>query len=245
LIRGSAAGDAGCPGAARPPIRSTPQSEDYDTMTHRFIRPAAPLAALALAFAGVAGASTAVASTAQTAKATANATDRAFVREMIPHHQMATEMAKMAEMQAQHAQIRTLAKSIIKTQSAEITRLKSIAKTLGVKPASMPANGKMSMQTMDDLASLGVPMSKSGMTMKMSELDGAKPFDRKFIDMMIPHHQGAIRMARAEVAKGKNAQLRTIARGIITAQAKEIVQMNAWRKAWYGKTSPAGGVPTS
>jgi uncharacterized protein (DUF305 family) len=163
---------------------------------------------------------------------------------MIPHHQMATDMAKMAEMQAQHAQIRSLAKSIIQTQSAEITRLKTIAKAVGVTPASMPANGKMSMQTMDDLATLGVPMSKSGMMMKMSALDGAKPFDRKFIDMMIPHHQGAIRMARAELAKGKNTELRTIASGIITAQAKEIVQMNSWRKAWYGRTSPAGGVPT-
>jgi uncharacterized protein (DUF305 family) len=213
-------------------------------MTHRFTRLAAPVAALALALAGIGGAATAAAGTAQAAKATANATDRAFVREMIPHHQMATDMAKMAEMQAQHAQIRSLAKSIIQTQSAEITRLKTIAKAVGVTPASMPANGKMSMQTMDDLATLGVPMSKSGMMMKMSALDGAKPFDRKFIDMMIPHHQGAIRMARAELAKGKNTELRTIARGIITAQAKEIVQMNSWRKAWYGRTSPAGGVPT-
>jgi uncharacterized protein (DUF305 family) len=213
-------------------------------MTHRFTRLAAPVAALALALAGIGGAATAAAGTAQAAKATANATDRAFVREMIPHHQMATDMAKMAEMQAQHAQIRSLAKSIIQTQSAEITRLKTIAKALGVTPASMPTNGKMSMQTMDDLATLGVPMSKSGMMMKMSALDGAKPFDRKFIDMMIPHHQGAIRMARAELAKGKNTELRTIARGIITAQAKEIVQMNSWRKAWYGRTSPAGGVPT-
>jgi uncharacterized protein (DUF305 family) len=213
-------------------------------MTHRFTRLAAPVAALALAFAGIGGAATAAAGTAQAAKATANAIDRAFVREMIPHHQMATDMAKMAEMQAQHAQIRSLAKSIIQTQSAEITRLKTIAKAVGVTPASMPTNGKMSMQTMDDLATLGVPMSKSGMMMKMSELDGARPFDRKFIDMMIPHHQGAIRMARAELAKGKNTELRTIARGIITAQAKEIVQMNSWRKAWYGRTSPAGGVPT-
>jgi uncharacterized protein (DUF305 family) len=52
-------------------------------------------------------------------------------------------------------------------------------------------------------------------------------------------------MARAEVATAKNPELRTLARGVITARAKEIVQMNSWRKAWYGKTSPAGGVPTT
>jgi uncharacterized protein (DUF305 family) len=154
-------------------------------------------------------------------------------------------MAKMARMHGEHAQIRTLAGKIITAQNREIRTLTTIAKSLGVSPAKMPANGHMSMQMMRDLHTLGVSMSQSGMTMNMSDLDGAKPFDRKFIDMMIPHHQGAIRMARAELAKGKNAKLRSIARGIITAQAAEIRQMNSWRKAWYGKTSPAGGVPPS
>jgi uncharacterized protein (DUF305 family) len=52
-------------------------------------------------------------------------------------------------------------------------------------------------------------------------------------------------MARAERAKGKDAQLKGIAAAIITAQSKEIRQMNAWRKQWYGATSPSGGVPKS
>jgi uncharacterized protein (DUF305 family) len=214
-------------------------------MSHRFTRPASLAAALALAIPASAGAASAVAAPAQAAKATANATDRAFVREMIPHHKMAVEMAKMAKTQGEHAKIRTLAGKIITAQNAEIHTMTTIAKSLGVTPANMPMNGQMSTQTMRDLDTLGVTMSQSGMMMKMSDLDGAKPFDRKFIDLMIPHHQGAIRMARAEFAKGKNTKLRSIARGIITDQAKEIREMNSWRKAWYGKTSPAGGVPTA
>jgi uncharacterized protein (DUF305 family) len=79
--------------------------------------------------------------------------------------------------------------------------------------------------------------------MNMDELDGAKPFDRKFIDMMITHHQGAIRMARAELAKGHSTRLRAIARAIVSAQKREITQLNSWRKAWYGATSPSGGIP--
>jgi uncharacterized protein (DUF305 family) len=209
------------------------------TMSHRFTSAAALAVAVALAI----PASGAVAAPAQAGKPAANATDRAFVREMIPHHEMAVAMAKMAKMQGRHAQIRTLAGKIITAQNAEIRTLTTIANSLGVTPAKMPANGQMSAQMMRDLDTLGVTMSQSGMTMNMSDLDGAKPFDRKFIDLMIPHHQGAIRMARAELAKGKNAKLRSIASGIITAQAAEIRQMNSWRKAWYGKTSPAGGVP--
>jgi uncharacterized protein (DUF305 family) len=211
-------------------------------MTNRFTRTAVTAAAMSASL-GALGAGSAVAAPGHVAKATANATDKAFVREMVPHHMMATEMADMAKMQGGHAQIKTLAKQIVKAQNAEITSMKAIAKTLGVKPAAMPDNGHMSMQMMTDLDTLKVAMSKSGMMMKMSELDGAKPFDRKFIDMMIPHHQGAIRMARAELARGTNPKLRTIATGIVAAQTKEIKEMNSWRKQWYGKTSPAGGVP--
>ncbi len=50
-------------------------------------------------------------------------------------------------------------------------------------------------------------------------------------------------MAQAELAKGKNAKLRALAQRIITAQAREIGEMNQWRAEWYGATSPAGGVP--
>jgi uncharacterized protein (DUF305 family) len=179
------------------------------------------------------------------AAATANATDKAFVREMVPHHQMAVEMADMAKMDATHKAVRSLASQIIKAQNTEISALKGIAKRLGVKVESMPANGHMTDQMMRDLDTLGVSMDDSGMMMDMTALHGAKPFDRKFIDMMIPHHQGAIRMARAELAKGKDSALRKIASGIVADQAKEIRQMNSWRKAWYGKSSPAGGVPTA
>jgi uncharacterized protein (DUF305 family) len=214
-------------------------------MPHRLTRRTALTAAIGLcAVAMTSGAgSAAAAPTTATAAARANNTDRAFVREMVPHHQMAVEMAKMAKTDGEHAKIRRLARRIIKAQNGEIRTLKKIAHRLGVTPETMPMDGQMSDQMMRDLETLGVSMEQSGMTMNMHDLHGAKPFDRMFIDMMIPHHQGAIRMARAERANGHNARLRKIARAIITDQAKEIRQMNAWRKAWYGATSPAGGVP--
>jgi uncharacterized protein (DUF305 family) len=197
------------------------------------------IARLAVVAAALAAVSPAVAA------AKANETDRAFVREMIPHHQMATEMAETAKMDGEHAKLRRLARKIVRAQNAEIRTMKRIADGLGVTPAEMPMGGEMSDQTMEDLETLGVTEEESGMTMDMHELHGAKPFDRVFIDMMIPHHQGAIRMARAELAKGENRRLRRIARAIVRDQKKEIRTMNTWREAWYGAPSPAGGVPTS
>jgi uncharacterized protein (DUF305 family) len=196
---------------------------------HRRICRAAALAAVALL---------AAAPTAAQAKATT--VDRAFVREMIPHHQMAVEMARVARMQATHQRIKTTAQDIITAQTSEISRLKEIATRLGVKVSTTsPTHERM----MRDAETLGMTMDDMGMEMDMSELDGAKPFDRMFIDMMITHHRGAIRMARAELSKGTDAGLRTIARAIVSAQKREVIEMNAWRKQWYGATSPSGGVP--
>ena len=171
--------------------------------------------------------------------ATGNATDKAFVSEMPMHHEMAIEMAQMAKMQGEHAQIKSTARAIVKAQSEEITKLKRIARTLGVNPVD--AGDHMAM--MEGLDTLGLTMKQASMEMTMGDLDGSKPFDREFIDMMVPHHQGAIRMARAELKRGVNGQLRTIARAIIGSQAKEIREMNTWRTEWYGAPSPAGDVP--
>jgi uncharacterized protein (DUF305 family) len=188
----------------------------------------------------VVAAAAAVAPVAQAAPK-ANAVDRAFVRQMIPHHEMAVEMAKMAEMQGEHAEIKSAAKKIVKDQTAEGRSLKRIARRLGVTPGDMEDHEQM----MRDAETLGLSMDEMGMSMDMDELDGAKPFDREFIDMMITHHRGAIRMARAERKRGRDVHLRKIAKAIITAQSAEIREMNAWRKEWYGATSPSGGVPSA
>jgi uncharacterized protein (DUF305 family) len=53
--------------------------------------------------------------------------------------------------------------------------------------------------------------------------------DKDFVAMMIPHHQGAVDMARAELRYGKDAQIRKLARGIVAAQIREIAQMKEWQ----------------
>jgi hypothetical protein len=50
--------------------------------------------------------------------------------------------------------------------------------------------------------------------------------DQDFVSMMIPHHQGAIEMAKAELRYGRNEQLRRIAQGIVVDQQQEIAAMH-------------------
>lgn len=158
-----------------------------------------------------------------------NGVDRAFAGTMIPHHRSAVDMAKLAGQRSNRREIKKLADAIVTTQNAEIEQLTALDQELA--DAGVEAGD------------LGVAEHETGMDGGSSMLADAKPFDREFIDMMIAHHQGAIRMARAELEQGQSSALKDLAQAIVDAQAQEIDEMNSWRVEWFGELSPAGGVP--
>jgi uncharacterized protein (DUF305 family) len=55
--------------------------------------------------------------------------------------------------------------------------------------------------------------------------------DRDFLAMMIPHHQGAVDMARIVVENGKSPEIRKFAADIMAHQRAEIDMMNRWLRA--------------
>jgi Domain of unknown function (DUF305) len=90
-------------------------------------------------------------------------------------------------------------------------------------------------------------MSKmmAGMAIKSSN-----DVDRDFASMMIPHHQGAIDMAEAELRHGHNEQLRRIAQEIIVDQQQEIAAMrlalgDALPASVAAPTQPVAAVPAT
>lgn len=53
--------------------------------------------------------------------------------------------------------------------------------------------------------------------------------DRDFVAVMLPHHQGAVDMAKIELQYGKDPAMRRLAAGIVRAQEREIAEMRAWQ----------------
>lgn len=58
-------------------------------------------------------------------------------------------------------------------------------------------------------------------------------FDLRFIDAMIPHHEGAVIMAQEALENSDREEVRQLAQAIIDAQQQEIEQMEQWRQDWY------------
>lgn len=210
-------------------------------MTTRFRAPlvgaALVIALTACAGAGSpAGTSSGVAdpsTTAGASQAAASAFDQAFIDMMVPHHQSASEMAKLAQDRAEHEELRTLAGEIIAAQEAEITEMKSWRQEWFGSAETPPMDAMPMLPGMD---MEGMEMGDGAtmdMTMDVEELRDADPFDLAFIDAMIPHHQSAIEAGEIALEESQNPDIRSLAEEIISSQQAEIDQMTEWRSEWY------------
>jgi len=74
-------------------------------------------------------------------------------------------------------------------------------------------------------------MTMGGM---VNELEGktGDEFDKAFIEQMIPHHQGAIEMAKQAKANALHQEIKDMADDIISAQTSEINMMKSWQSSW-------------
>ena len=98
----------------------------------------------------------------------------------------------------------------------------SLAVTLGATAVAYAASPAAPSNEAPFLAENQAAMDKMMQGMKITP---SGDVDRDFAAMMIPHHQGAVDMAQAELRYGHREQLRRIARQIIASQPKEIVAM--------------------
>jgi uncharacterized protein (DUF305 family) len=146
-----------------------------------------------------------------------NDQDVAFATDMIMHHRQAVEMATLATGRSTDAAVLALAAKIKAAQGPEITTMTAWMKTWG-------ATMSKGMPGMDMSATMPGMMSDT----ELKGLKGLKgpAFDRKFLTLMIAHHQGAVTMAGTELKQGGSSAAKTLAEQITTDQTAEISQMH-------------------
>lgn len=154
---------------------------------------------------------------------TINNLDKHFIEQMIPHHEGAIDMAKLAKERSKLSEILTLSDSIIQSQSDEINQMKQWYKNWYGSDVTTNSNVNMGM---------GRGMMQGGMmggnTSDLEVLRNSSNFDRSFLQEMIPHHQMAVMMAQMLLRGTSRSEMKELAQNIIAAQEKEIEQMRSW-----------------
>ena len=153
--------------------------------------------------------------------------DLQFLDSMIHHHNGAIVMAKMVEGKTHRPQLKAFAQKIIGDQTQEIDYMKKLRDQWY---AGKPSAVNMEMPGMVG----GMKMMNSE---HMKELDEMPPehFDEHFLNMMIPHHEGAVTMSKEAEKKAQHAEVKQLAEKIIQAQGPEIERMKNWKQMWSGK----------
>jgi uncharacterized protein (DUF305 family) len=155
--------------------------------------------------------------------------DLRFIDGMTPHHEGAVLMAKEAQQKSKRTEIKQLASNILASQQAEIQRMKQWRKAWYPKAG----NSLMSWHTEMGHMMAMKPEQKQNMMMNQNLGTADAEFDLRFLNAMIPHHEGALKMAKEAQQKSKRTEVKQLASNILASQQAEIQQMKQWRKAWY------------
>lgn len=155
--------------------------------------------------------------------------DRHFIEQMIPHHEDAITMAKLAQTSARRTEVKQLSQNIIYSQGKEINQMKVWYRDWFGKdvPQDTPVMGQHGMTQRS-----GMHMGMMGDASDIQKLEQAEDFDRAFVGHMIPHHQMAVMMATMLKNSTQRPEMKKLADDIITAQNSEINQMRQWLASW-------------
>jgi uncharacterized protein (DUF305 family) len=93
------------------------------------------------------------------------------------------------------------------------------------------SNSKMAAEKNDSKMGMGMGKSMDDMMDGLDEKTGDE-FDKAFLEEMIIHHKGAVEMAKEAQKNAKHDEIKQLSNEIITAQEKEILQMQEWQKNW-------------
>jgi uncharacterized protein (DUF305 family) len=150
---------------------------------------------------------------------TANAADVKYVQDMILHHRQALDMALLAPNRAESALLKSLAERISAAQGPEIQYMTSWLRDLE--------------QEVPDHHTAHAGMPGMATPEQLEALKAAKgaDFDRRFLQLMIDHHLGAIKMSEQVLTNGSHGRIEELATDVSVGQSAEIRRMREMQAA--------------
>ena len=142
-----------------------------------------------------------------------------FLRGMIPHHQGAIDMAKIQQAYGNDGTVKFFTNKVIRDQTKEIRLMQLLLQTLEYEQATDTAINAAAIEANE------MVNHTMHQNMMITFSDNA---DIDFMTGMIPHHQGAVEMAKVVLEHGNDKRVRDLATGIINAQTTEIAAMKKW-----------------
>ncbi|MGW0200961.1 DUF305 domain-containing protein [Nonomuraea sp. NPDC003201] len=151
--------------------------------------------------------------------ATANASDIKYVQDMIVHHRQALDMSLLAPTRAESTQLKNLASRIKDAQGPEIQFMTT---WLREQQQTVPEH---------HAAHEGMPGMATPAQMEALKAAKGKDFDRMFLELMINHHLGAIKMSEQVLTSGSHIRVEELASDVSVTQAAEIRRMQQMQSA--------------
>ncbi|MDF2705168.1 MAG: hypothetical protein K0R62_820 [Nonomuraea muscovyensis] len=141
------------------------------------------------------------------------AADVRFAEGMIPHHRQALEMTGLVAQRTTTPVIRRFAEQIALAQRPEISLMSSWLSSVGRPVPAGHDHGPAGygMATLEEMNALRTARGTA--------------FDRRFLTLMIRHHEGALRMAQEQLTAGRDQAMRRMARDVYAGQSIEIARM--------------------
>jgi uncharacterized protein (DUF305 family) len=136
--------------------------------------------------------------------------DVEFIDALLPHHEMALEMAQEIVERGSDPMLVQMAQTMIAAQTAEIDRMQAARRALTGR--EQPDEVNTDQHGIDDLAALRA-------------LDGTQ-LERRFLEDMIAHHAGAVQLAHRSRANLRHGDMAQLASATVMDQSREIGELH-------------------
>jgi len=140
-----------------------------------------------------------------------------FLQNMIPHHVEAVDTSKIVTAQTSDPELKKFTVDVITVQSKEIDQMKGWLKEWYDKEYTVNSNYA---------AMMGDLKTETG-----------KELEKKYLEGMISHHEGAIEMAEQVLTLNPRPEIKKMAEDIISLQQTEVEMMQGWLKTKYGTSN--------